>query len=188
MVMVNVSLWWSLTRNASELVSVIVKWGDDLRQELLCSQLLDQFRVVWSQEKIPLWVRPYTVLVAGGEGGIIDPICNAISLHQIKKQNKSGSLLDYFHREFGATNSERFLTAQKNFVQSCAAYCLICYFIRVKDRHNGNILVDSEGHIIHIDFGFVLANSPGNNLGFESSPFKLTHEFAEVFSEQQIFE
>ena len=47
-------------------------------------------------------------------------------------------------------------------------------------RHNGNILVDSEGHIIHIDFGFVLANSPGNNLGFESSPFKLTHEFAEV--------
>ena len=47
-------------------------------------------------------------------------------------------------------------------------------------RHNGNILVDSEGHIIHIDFGFVLANSPGNNLGFESSPFKLTPEFAEV--------
>ena len=47
-------------------------------------------------------------------------------------------------------------------------------------RHNGNILVDSEGHIIHIDFGFVLANSPGNNLGFESSPFKLTKEFAEV--------
>ena len=29
----------------SELVSVIVKWGDDLRQELLCSQLLEQFRV-----------------------------------------------------------------------------------------------------------------------------------------------
>ena len=76
----------------------------------------------------------YTVLVAGGEGGIIEPICNAISLHQIKKQNKSGSLLDYFRREFGATNSERFLTAQKNFVHSCAAYCLICYFIRVKDR------------------------------------------------------
>ena len=74
------------------------------------------------------------MLVAGGEGGIIEPICNAISLHQIKKQNKSGSLLDYFRREFGATNSERFLTAQKNFVHSCAAYCLICYFIRVKDR------------------------------------------------------
>ena len=42
--------------------------------------------------------------------------------------------------------------------------------------------MDSEGHIIHIDFGFVLANSPGNNLGFESSPFKLTPEFAEVYN------
>ena len=40
--------------------------------------------------------------------------------------------------------------------------------------------MDNLGHVIHIDFGFILAHSPGKNIRFESSPFKLTPEFTEV--------
>lgn len=36
-----------------------------------------------------------------------------------------------------------------------------------------------EGHIVHIDFGFILSTSP-RNLGFEMSPFKLIPEFVAV--------
>ena len=61
-----------------------------------------------------------------------------------------------------------------------AAYSLVCYFLQIKDRHNGNILLDSEGRIVHIDFDFILSNSPGGNINFESSPFKLTEEYIEV--------
>lgn len=160
------------------LMSVIVKCGDDLRQELLAYQILVMFQKIWAEENLSLWLRPYKIVVLSDDSGLIEPIINTCSLHQIKKNSKM-TLMEYFIKEFGDVNSEEFLTAKKNFVESCAAYCLLCYVIQVKDRHNGNILLDNEGHIIHIDFGFMLSSSP-RNLGFESSPFKLTAELVEV--------
>uniref|UniRef100_A0A8C7QMC2 Phosphatidylinositol 4-kinase beta n=1 Tax=Oncorhynchus mykiss TaxID=8022 RepID=A0A8C7QMC2_ONCMY len=160
------------------LLSVIVKCGDDLRQELLAFQVLSQLQSIWEQERVPLWIKPYKILVMSSDSGMIEPVLNAVSLHQVRKQSQL-SLLDYFLQEHGSYTNEAFLTARRNFVESCAGYSLICYLLQVKDRHNGNILLDSEGHIIHIDFGFILSSSP-RNLGFETSAFKLTSEFVDV--------
>ncbi|GFR11369.1 phosphatidylinositol 4-kinase beta [Trichonephila clavata] len=160
------------------LLSAIIKCGDDLRQELMAYQLLATLQKIWELERVPLWVRPYRILVTSEDSGMIEPILNTVSLHQVKKHSKM-SLLQYFLQEFGGATTEAFLSAQRNFVQSCAAYCLVSYLVQVKDRHNGNILLDGEGHIIHIDFGFILSSSP-KNLGFENSPFKLTQEFVDV--------
>merc|ERR1719411_2107528 len=173
-----------------KLLSIIVKCGDDLRQELLAYQLLSLLQKIWKEERVPLWLRPYKITVLSADSGLIEPVLNTVSLHQVKKQvttangsNHAGGLLSYFYHEFGTANSEEFLTAQRNFVQSCAAYCLVSYLVQVKDRHNGNILLDNEGHLIHIDYGFILSTSP-KNLGFESSPFKLTPEFVDVMGGQ----
>ncbi|KAJ6632702.1 Phosphatidylinositol 4-kinase beta, partial [Pseudolycoriella hygida] len=160
------------------LLSAIVKCGDDLRQELMATQLLETFKIIWQEESVNVWVRPYKIVCFSNDSGLIEPILNTVSLHQIKK-NSNKSLRDYFIDEYGSVDSDQFKIAQRNFMQSCAGYCLISYLLQVKDRHNGNILLHSDGHLIHIDFGFILSISP-RNLGFEQSPFKLTPEFVEV--------
>uniref|UniRef100_A0A8D8E6I2 Phosphatidylinositol 4-kinase beta n=1 Tax=Culex pipiens TaxID=7175 RepID=A0A8D8E6I2_CULPI len=160
------------------LLSAIVKCGDDLRQELMATQLLEMFKLIWQEEGVDLSVQPYKIVCLSNDSGLIEPILNTVSLHQIKK-NSNKSLRDYFVDEYGGVDTDEFKRAQRNFMQSCAAYCLISYLLQVKDRHNGNILLHADGHLIHIDFGFILSISP-KNLGFEQSPFKLTPEFVDV--------
>ncbi|KAL6724638.1 hypothetical protein Aduo_019509 [Ancylostoma duodenale] len=172
-----------------DLFPVIVKSGDDLMQELLAYQLLVTLKEIWEEEEVPLYLRPYKIVVTSPDSGMIEPILDACSLHQIKRnqsalyreEGKSDepSLEAHFIDSFGPKGSSTYLQAQQNFVHSCAAYSLVCYFLQVKDRHNGNILIDADGHLIHIDFGFILSISP-RNLGFETSPFKLTSELIGV--------
>lgn len=63
------------------------------------------------------------------------------------------SLRDYYISRFGPPSSAAFQRAQRNFILSCAGYAVTSYLLQVKDRHNGNLMIDQDGHMIHIDFG-----------------------------------
>ncbi|WOL02362.1 phosphatidylinositol 4-kinase beta 1 isoform X2 [Canna indica] len=162
-----------------DLRSVIVKSGDDCRQEHLAVQLVSHFYDIYQEAGLPLWLRPYEVLVTSSYTALIETIPDTASIHSIKSRFPNiSSLRDFFIAKY-EENSPNFKLAQRNFVESMAGYSILCYLLQVKDRHNGNILLDEEGHIIHIDFGFMLSNSPGG-VNFESAPFKLTRELLEV--------
>ncbi|KAL8166301.1 hypothetical protein V2J09_007800 [Rumex salicifolius] len=162
-----------------DLRSMIVKSGDDCRQEHLAVQLISHFYDIFQEAGLPLWLRPYEVLVTSSYTALIETIPDTASIHSIKSRYANiSSLREFFNGKY-QDNSPSFKLAQRNFVESMAGYSLVCYLLQIKDRHNGNLLLDEEGHIIHIDFGFMLSNSPGG-VNFESAPFKLTRELLEV--------
>lgn len=162
------------------LKSVIVKFGDDCRQEFLAMQLIKQFKTIFDEANLPLYVRPYNILVNSTSSGLIEVVQDAISIHQLKKyyqdtDDEKLSLVDHFKRFYG-TDNPKLHTAVKNFVRSLAGYSLVSYLLQLKDRHNGNILITAEGYIVHIDFGFMLSISPGG-INAEKAPFKLIQEY-----------
>ncbi|KAI0690043.1 kinase-like protein [Cytidiella melzeri] len=170
-------------------VSVIVKTGGDLRQEQLAVQLIQEFEKIFKDEHCTCWIRSFRILITGNSSGLVETITDAISIHSIKKAEYARrlatgrlghvSLYDHFKNAYGDPASAKFARAQRNFAKSLAGYSVVTYLLQIKDRHNGNILIDRDGHLIHIDFGFMLSNSPGN-IGFEAAPFKLPLEYIEV--------
>ncbi|KAF4733436.1 Phosphatidylinositol 4-kinase beta, partial [Perkinsus olseni] len=158
-------------------VLVMVKGGDDVRQEVLAGQLVRILQSIFVEAQMPLWLKPYETVAVDSDCGLMEMLVDTTSIDGLKKEYPEKNLLDIFKLAFG-DSKDSLARARKNFIQSLAAYSLFSYFLAVRDRHNGNVLLDRQGHLIDIDFGFMLSSAPGN-IPFENAPFKLTQEYIE---------
>ena len=68
-------------------------------------------------------------------------------------------------RLHGPPASRNHRRATLNFCRSVAAWAVACYLLQIKDRHNGNILLHARGHVVHIDFGYLLSCRLGLGVG-----------------------
>lgn len=162
--------------------SAIFKVGDDCRQDVLALQMIAAFRGIFNSCGLDVYLYPYRVTATATGCGVIDVLPNSISRDMLGREAVNG-LYDYFVTKYGGEDSIRFQEARANFVKSMAAYSVISYLLQFKDRHNGNIMVDDAGHILHIDFGFCFDIAPGG-VKFERAPFKLTPEMMAVMGKE----
>ena len=167
--------------NSYKIFCCIIKTNEDLRQEQFATQLINEFYQIFKLENTGCWLNTYEIISTGKNSGLVEMVNDSLSLDQLKQKTNHISLKDFYINYYGNGNvdSPLYKKAMINFVSSLAGYSLVCYFLQIKDRHNGNILIDKEGHIIHIDFGFLLSNSPGKGLKFENAPFKLSNDMVD---------
>jgi phosphatidylinositol 4-kinase len=179
--------------NGRALAGLIAKSNDDVRQEVFVIQLIALFQDFCRRENVPVWLRSYRVVSTSKTTGLIALLSDSTSLDGLKGGDRyPGSMSAHFEAMYGNKSLEPgqnptvgpLHDAKMEFVRSMAGYSIMSYLLGIKDRHNGNIMIDRQGHIIHIDFGFVFGLAPGNRFSMETAPWKLTKEMVDVMDGQ----
>ncbi|KAK0174893.1 hypothetical protein PV327_010608 [Microctonus hyperodae] len=174
-------------------IYLIMKHGDDLRQDMLTLQMLKIMDKLWKKEGLDLRMNPYQCISTDNRVGMIEVVLNAETIANIQKEKgmfsataafKRGSLLawlkDHNHTETALNK------AIEEFTYSCAGYCVATYVLGIADRHSDNIMVKKTGQLFHIDFGHILGHFK-EKFGFrrERVPFVLTNDFVHVINKGQ---
>ncbi|KAG2445055.1 hypothetical protein HYH02_008923 [Chlamydomonas schloesseri] len=160
-------------------LACIFKVGDDCRQDVLALQVISILKGAFRNAGLDLYLCPYGCIPTGYGRGVIEVVPHTKSRAALGELSDRG-LHEIFVSQFGPPGTPAFERARHNFIVSEAAYAVASFILQAKDRHNGNLLIDSSGRLVHIDFGFILEISPGGNMGFESAAFKLSHEMTQL--------
>eukprot|EP00298_Acanthocystis_sp_HF-20_P014052 c20616_g1_i1.p1 GENE.c20616_g1_i1~~c20616_g1_i1.p1 ORF type:complete len:931 (+),score=423.48 c20616_g1_i1:36-2828(+) len=148
--------------------TIIYKNGDDLRQDQLVMQFIDLIDRVWKREGLDLQLTKYKVLATGAESGMVECVQNCDALQRIITTN--GDIVSYLAEKNAPPgtkpekdNNGKYILPRevvRTFIKSTAGYSVISYLLGIGDRHLDNLLLANDGHLFHIDFGFIFGRDP----------------------------
>lgn len=161
----------------NDLIQMMFKVGDDLRQDQLTLQIMKVMDHLWKDQGYDYRMNCYGVLPTGFNQGFIEVVRHAKT--EAALQQEKGTFSGVFDRETFSRflkehnqNPIDYNVAKENFMWSSAGYAVATCVLGIADRHPGNIMVQEDGHFFHIDFGHFLGNFK-TKLGYqrENAPF-----------------
>lgn len=167
-------------------IRVIYKEGDDLRQDALTLQMFRLMDRLWKESRMDMHMTLYEVVPTAPESGLIEVVENSRTCAEIQKEKggaaavfAQSTIVDWL--KTNASNDAHMAAVVRNFMFSCAGYCVATYVLGIGDRHNDNVMISRTGHLFHIDFGHFLGNvlkfGPINR---DKAPFCFTPDMAFV--------
>ncbi|KAG8823128.1 Phosphatidylinositol (PI) 3-kinase [Serendipita sp. 401] len=140
---------------------VILKNGDDMRQDQLVIQLFRLMDRLLRMEHLDLKLSPYEVLATGSLEGMAQFIPSKTIAAIV---DEYGTLVEYLRAYYPDDGSVGTFGVQPSvldtYIRSCAGYCVVTYLMGVGDRHLDNLLLAPDGHFFHVDFGYILGRDP----------------------------
>lgn len=140
---------------------VIVKTGDDLRQDQLIIMMIQLMDGLLKRGALDLCLTPYSIIATSTTSGLVEFVDKSMPISQVLSKF-NGSIMQFLQSVASQKGAKYDIQPDvlSTYIRSCAGYCVITYLLGVGDRHLDNIMLRTTGHFFHIDFGFIFGRDP----------------------------
>ena len=140
-----------------EHISIMFKYGDDLRQDQLVLQMINYMDSLLKKIHLDYEFTIYKTLATSKSDGFVEFVPNSKTIYDIIR---SKQMKDYFFYELSNKNEATLNKKLESYINSCAGYCVVTFLLGIGDRHLENLIIDKNGRLFHIDFGYILGRDP----------------------------
>lgn len=129
-------LEFDVANDADATYKVIVKTGDDLRQDQLVIMFIKLFDRILKRGALDLCLKPYPIMAMSQDTGLVEFVEGSMPISQILS-NHNNSIMAFFRSVAPQEGAKYGIDPNvlQTYIRSCAGYCVITYLIGVGDRH-----------------------------------------------------
>ena len=172
--------WVELKGADGETLDLVMKTGDDLRQDVCVLGMLELFNDIWARkgvlytasagDRVPVAAPVYRVATCGQDKGFVEMLKDSKPVDDMEKGRSS-------------KRGENSWKSTNDIVPSAVAAFISIYALNIRDRHQGNMVV-TGGKLANIDFGW-LEEGPPIDTGLFPIPKGLQYlfEYSQKWSE-----